>query len=646
MTSFECLFEPINIGKMKLKNRIVLAPMATHYGTKNGRMTQRQIDYYLERARGGAGLIVSESNYVTLEGRGGVNRLGLYDDHQIPEHMKLTEAIHGEGTPVCSQLHHGGSTVSMKAVGQHPVSCSSVPLLTRGELFVGNIPRRLSETEIQDLVGKFAKAAWRAKESGFDAVMVHAAHGYLINQFLSPHTNKRTDRYGGSDEKRARFLIEIVESVREILGTEFPIMVRVTGEELFDGGYGIEFIQKVATWLENAGIDEISVSAGNYEEMERMVAPPNFSEGFLAHNAAAIKEVVNIPVGVVGRIMSPETAEAIIKKGKADLLYLGRPLIADPEFPTKAEEGREAEIRPCIVCNKGCIDRLFAGLDITCSVNASLGKEASKKILPAKESRNALIIGGGPAGMEAARVAALRGHHVTLYEKSAELGGALNKAILLPHKEPVASLIRYYAGQMALLGVTVNLEKEVTPEIIKDMKPDVIILAVGAEPFRLGLPGANLPNVFLAEECMNDPAVIGDPVIIIGGGLLGAELAEALADQGKDPLLVEQLDSIAGEAGFIIKKELLKNLCNKGVKMLVDTKVIAISQNGVIVERFGGRETLEAESVVLATGYQPRKELVQHLDLKDMEFHQVGDVVRARTIMEAVEEGNRVGLFI
>ncbi|NQU13463.1 MAG: FAD-dependent oxidoreductase [Desulfobacteraceae bacterium] len=646
MTSFECLFEPINIGKMKLKNRIVLAPMATHYATENGHMTQRLIDYYLERTRGGVGLVVSESNYVSPEGRGGFYRLGLYDDHQIREHRKLTEAVHREGTPVCSQIHHGGTTVSMKAIGQHPLSCSAVPLLTRGELFVGNIPRQLAETEIMDVVNNFAQAAWRARESGFDAVMVHAAHGYLINQFLSPHTNKRSDKYGGSDENRARFLIEIAESIREILGPEFPIMVRVTGDELFDGGYGIEFIQKVATWLENAGIDEINVSAGNYEEMERMVAPPNFPEGFLVQNAAAIKEVVNIPVGVVGRIMGPEIAETIIKEGKADLLYLGRALIADPEFPAKIREGRETEIRPCIVCNKGCIDRLFAGLDITCSVNASLGREASNRIFPADTSRNVLVIGGGPAGLEAARVAALRGHQVTLYEKSGKLGGALNKAVLLPHKEPIASLIRYYTTQMALLRVQVTLKKEATPEVISAMKPDVIILAAGAEPFRLGLPGSNLPNVFLAEACMNDLDSLGNSVIIIGGGLLGAELAEALADHGKSPVLVEQLDSIAGDAGFIVKKELLKSLCSRGVKMLVGTKVVAISQNGIIVERLGEREILEGDSVVLAIGYRPKMGLVQHLDLRDTEFHQVGDIVAARTIMDAIEEGNRVGLLI
>lgn len=646
MSSFKNLFSQIKIGEMKLKNRIVLAPMATHYGTEKGRVTERQIQYYIERSKGGVGLIVSESNYVSIEGRGGTNRIGLHSDNQIPEHRKLTEAIHEVGTPVCAQLHHGGATVSMKAVGQYPVSCSTVPLLTRGELFVGNIPRRLSETEIQDLVQSFSKAAWRARESGFDAVMVHAGHGYLINEFLSPRTNKRDDRYGGKEENRARFLIEIVESIRKILGPRFPIMVRLTGEELFDDGYQINFTQKLAMWLENAGVDEINISAGSIEEMERGMGRPIGPEGYLSSDSAAIKDIVKIPVGVVGRIMSPKTAEKILEEGKADLVYLGRALIADPEFAKKAGEGRDDEIRPCIVCNKGCIDRLLAGLDIRCSVNPDMGREISKSISSSGRSKKVLVVGGGPAGLESARVAAGRGHRVTLFEKSKELGGVLNQAILLPYKEPIARLIQYYARQMELLGVTIELEKEVTTDVIREIHPDVLILAVGAEPDRLGLPGANLPHVFLAEDYLLGKVSVGHSVIIVGGGLIGAELAEALADQEKEVVVVEQLESVASQAGSIIKKSLLKSLCHKGVKMLVNTKVVAINNKGIIVERFGEKEILKADTIILATGYKPRKELVQNLDVDEMEFYQIGDCIKPRTIMEAVDEANRVGCSI
>ena len=646
MSSFKHIFTPIAIGKMKLKNRVVLAPMATNYGTEKGGMTERQIHYYLERARGGVGLIISESNYISLEGRGAVNRLGLYHDDQIPEHRKLTEALHKAGTPVCAQLHHGGATVSMSAVGQYPVSCSTTPLVTKGEIYVGNVPRRLSEPEIHDLVQKYSRAAWRAKEAGFDAVMVHGAHGYLLNAFLSPHTNKRDDRYGGSDENRARFMLEIVESLRKLLGPQFPILARLTGEELFDGGYRIDFTQKVATWLENAGVDEISISAGNYEEWQRMVAPPSVPEGYLAKDAAAVKEFVKIPVGVVGRIASPQTAEKIIEEGKADHVYLGRAFIADPEFVKKAKEGREDEIRPCIACNKGCIDRLFAGVPIGCSVNATMGKEIERKISRAKRSKKLLIVGGGPAGMEAARVAAARGHRVTLYEKSNQLGGLLNLAIRMPHKQQIEKLMRYLIGQMELLGVAVELGKEVNPEVVGELKPDVLVLAVGSEPVRLGVPGASLPHVFLAEDCLDGKVSLGDSVIIIGGGLLGAELAEGLVDQGKEVVIVEQLESVVLEAGFIVKKELLKSLCHKGVKMLVNAKALAFSNEGVIVERFGEKEIIKAETIILAVGYQPRRDLLQSLEVEKMEFYQIGDCAKPQTIMEAIEDGNRIGFAI
>jgi 2,4-dienoyl-CoA reductase-like NADH-dependent reductase (Old Yellow Enzyme family)/thioredoxin reductase len=646
MSSFPSLTSPMCIGDLKLRNRIVLAPMATHYGTEKGRMTERQIHYYLERARGGVGLIVTESNYVSLEGRGGINRLGLYDDHQIQEHRKLTEALHQAGTPVCAQLHHGGATVSMNSVGQYPVSCSTVPLLTRGQLFVGNVPRRLSEAEIEEMVGRFSKAAWRARESGFDAIMIHGAHGYLINEFLSPHTNKREDRYGGSDQNRARFLLEIVKAVRKALGPRFPILVRLTGEELFDGGYRIDYIQRVSKWLEDAGVDEISISAGNYEEMERMVALSIFPEGFLSKDSEALKKVVKIPVGVVGRIMSPETAERILQEGKADHVYLGRALIADPEFPKKAEEGREKQIRPCIVCNRGCIDRLFEGMDIGCSVNAAMGKEIARKIVPTEPAKSVLIVGGGPAGLETARVAAARGHRVSLWERSKKLGGTLSQAVVLPHKEGIARLVQYYLGQMELLGVTVELGKEATPEAIERFHPDVLVLAVGTEPLRLGLPGASLSHVFLARDMLEGCAVLGQRVAIIGGGLVGAEMAEALADQGKEVVVVEQLDSVAIQAGFIVKKELLKGLCQKGVKMLVNTKALAITREGILVERFGEKELLRADSVLLAIGYQPRNDLVKNLDVSRMKFYEIGDCVKPRMIWEAIEEGNRVGFEI
>jgi len=646
MSQFKELFSPINIGEMKLKNRIVLAPMSTNYATEKGSITERIIQYYMERAKGEVGLIISESNYVSLEGRGGVNRLGLHSDRQIKDHRKFTQAIHDLGTPVCAQLHHAGAAASMKAVGQYPVSCSTVTLLSRQGPFGGNIPRRLSESEIKDLMQCFLQAALRAKESEYDAVMVHATHGYLIHQFLSPHTNKRSDQYGGSEENRARFLLEICKLIRKLLGSHFPIMVRLTAKELLDGGYGIDFTEKLAVWLENVGVNEIGLSSGSKEEVGGSCAPPAYPEGFRADDSEVIKKKVKIPVGVVGRIMSPETAEQIIQAGKADLIYLGRALIADPEFAIKAKTGREDEIRPCIVCNRGCIDCLRADVGIKCSVNPSVGKEALGRTTSAKRSKKLMIVGGGPAGMEAARVAALRGHQVTLCEKSNKLGGNLNKAIFLPHKEQIEKLIQYYVRQMELLGVTIQLDTKVTPDMVEELRPEVLVVAAGAQPIRLGLAGSNLPHVFLAEDCLDGKISLGPKILIIGGGLVGTELADVLTEKGKRVIIVEQLDSVANQLGNIIKEELLIRLCSKGLKIMVNTRVLAISHEGVLVERFGEKETIEANTVIIATGYQSSKELIQNLDIGKMPFHEIGDCVKPRMIMEAVEEGNRIGLEI
>jgi NADPH-dependent 2,4-dienoyl-CoA reductase/sulfur reductase-like enzyme len=275
-----------------------------------------------------------------------------------------------------------------------------------------------------------------------------------------------------------------------------------------------------------------------------------------------------------------------------------------------------------------------------------MGKEVQRRILHADRPKNIVIVGGGPAGLEAARVAAARGHHVTLCEKSKTLGGTLNQAVLLPNKEPISRLIQYQIKQIEILGVTVELEKEVTPAMIRKSRPDVLVMAVGAEPIRLGLPGANLPHVFVAEDFLKGKVSLGSSTIIIGGGLFGAELAEAIVDQGKEVIVVEQLGSVAIQAGFIVKKELLKSLCHKGVKMLVSTKAMGITREGVLVERFGEIEVIRGDTIILAIGYRPRKDLVQNLDIDKMEFYQIGDCVEPRTIMEAIEEGNRVGFTI
>jgi len=327
-----------------------MSPMALNYSTERGRLVQRQIDYYVERARGGAGLIVSESNYVSLDGRAGVTRLGLQSDDMVPEHRRLVGRRFIEtNVPILAQLQHTGRIVNPTAVGQYPVSASAVPLLVKGEHYVGVIPRALTIPEIGGLVEKFGAAASRAVSAGFDGILVHAAHGYLLSGFLSPHSNRRTDRYGGSDENRARFLLEVVRRIRETIGPEMPLVVRVTGEEHNDGGYTAEYTCKLARWLQESGVSEVSISAGNYDEIERLCAPRSIPEGHNVEVAALVKAAVQIPVAVSGRIKQAEMADRIIAEGKADQVWIGRPLIADPYLPRKFEEGRLEDVRECLL---------------------------------------------------------------------------------------------------------------------------------------------------------------------------------------------------------------------------------------------------------------------------------------------------------
>lgn len=641
----QMLFSKIKIGNLDLKNRTVLSPIATHFATEKGKITRKLIQYYIERSKHSIGLIISESNYVSIEGRGGDHRLGLYNDENINEHKKFVKLIHKTETPVCAQLHHGGSTVSLESIGEFPVSCSSVPIYVKGENYIGNIPRTLSKNEVKNLIKCFERAAWRAKECGFDAVMLHAAHGYLINQFLSPLTNKRDDDFGGNQKKRAKFILDIIRSIRKRLGPSFPIMVRLSGDEYLEGGYKLNFINKLVKWLENAGVNEINISTGNYYTLEKTIALSSVPEGFLSNISSEVKKNVNIPIGVVGRIMSPYTAEKIIRDRKADLIYFGRALIADPSFVSKIKENRNMEIRPCIACNK-CIDYLFNNLEIRCSVNAEVGKEARKVKKNSFKTKKVLIIGAGPGGLEAAKICALRGHRVKMFEKSNQIGGMLQKAVIMPYKEPIKRLIKYYEKQMEILGVSIDFGKKATSNSINKYKPDIIISAIGAEINKNVLKIGNSKNVYDVKDYLDDRINYGKTVIIIGGGLVGAEIADAISDRGQKVIIVEKLGSIMVEGGFIVKKELLNRLCQKGVRILVNTEALEIKEGVVLMERFDEIDELHADIIIIAVGYKPVEINFENIHINPKNLFKIGDCVKPRSIMEAIKEGNHVGYLV
>lgn len=645
MANYEHLFSPFKLRNLELKNRIVMAPMATHYAAPDGSVTERLLAHYARRARGGAGMIVTESNYVSREGRGGINRLGLHEDRLIEGHRRLAEAIHRGGARACAQLHHAGITASPGVIGEMPVSASSGSYYVKGESFLGLVPRRPSLDEVQRLISAFGQAARRAREAGFDVVQIHAGHGYLINNFLSPARNKRDDRYGGSPDKRMRFLIEIIGEIRSQVGTDFPVSVRLTGTEHVEGGYDLGFILEVARHLERAGVDEINVSAGSYEEMEWMIQPMAFQDGCLVPFAHEIKRSVKVAVSTVGKIKRPEMAESIISGGDADLVYLGRPLLADPNFPKKAADGRLDEIRYCLSCN-ACIQALFSGKLVHCTVNYALGGDQElAEETPAAFRRRVTVIGGGPAGMEAARVAARRGHEVTLYEKEAVLGGQLPVAAVPPHKEDLNYLINYLRGEVDRSGVRVVRQRVEAGEVEK-LEAEWVILATGADEEIPQIPGVNLPNVVTAIHVLSGKARVGDRVVILGGGLIGCETAEYLADRGRDVIIVKASEGVAPKLEFISRKLLVQRLGEKGVRILVNAETQSITEEGVSVRRFGQEELIPADTVILAKGMKPADTLLNVIRGKGMKVELVGDCKEPRSILEAVHEGARAALSI
>lgn len=602
--NFDNLFAPIKINRLELPNRMVMAPMATNFADSQGGITAQMLSYYRERARSRPGMIISESCYVSPEGRGAVKRLGLARDDVIPGHRVFTEMLHRENVSVCAQLHHAGCTAPMKVIGQYPVSCSSVPLLSKGDPFVGVIPRTLSRSQIQDLVRCFGAAALRAIEAGYDCVQVHAAHGYLINQFLSPLTNIRDDEYGGSDAKRMRFLLEVVREVRRKVPADYPVICRVSGAEFQPGGYGLEFIAQLAQRLEKEGVDEISVSAGSYTRLDLIAPLHPEPQACYRRLAATIKSGLSIPVGLVGRMKTPEMAEAVLKAGDADLIYLGRELLADPQWPAKARRPDLGPIRPCVFCNQGCFDRMLAGAEIRCAVNPRVGREGVSYDPQLSKGRRLLVVGGGPAGMQAAVMGAECGFDVHLVEKTDRLGGKLEVGAVPAGKQGLAGLREYLRRRLIALGVRVQTGTTVTPAFARENAFDKIVVATGsvacdAETF--GLPS---DRTVAAERVLSGHPLPGQNVVVVGGGLVGVETALHLQGAGKQVALVEIAADVLINLGAVLKRNLLTQLNAQSVPVYVDSKIIAIGDAHVTISNVVGEFQLPADHVVLAVGYR------------------------------------------
>lgn len=613
--------------------------MVTVFCDERGMATDRFIAYHEAKAAGGWGMIIVEDYAVDPMGRGFWTP-GLWDDGQIASHTKLVQAVHKKGAKIIAQIYHAGRQTTSALIGGQPVSASPLPCPVLGEL-----PRELTVPEIKKIVSQFGDAALRAKKAGFDGVEVHGAHGYLIAQFMSKYSNKRVDEYGGSLKNRLRFPLEIIADIRKKCGPDFLIDFRISGEEKVPGGRTIEETKIIAAELEKHGIDLIHISVGTYESTWAIIPPMGTELAWIVDYAAEIKKVVDIPVMTVGRINDPMLAEIILRSGKADLIAMGRASLADPELPDKYAREKYEDIRPCIGCQQGCLEVLFRNEPIRCLVNPTLGFEYLQELKQAPVAKKVTIVGGGPAGMEAARAAALAGHKVTLYEKSDRLGGQFILASVPPGKGDISPYIAWAIRQLEKLKVEVKLKTDYTAALFKKEKPDVVIIATGAHPARPAIKGIEGKNVMTAVEVLAGRALPKQKVVIAGGGMVGCETATYLASMGRQVTVVELLPMIASDEEYTRRFMLLKMMEEKGIETLTGAEIVEINQRGVRIKKDGKSQDIPAETIVLALGMVSNNELAKELE-KKVPVKVIGDALSPRNALEAIREGFLAGATI
>jgi 2,4-dienoyl-CoA reductase-like NADH-dependent reductase (Old Yellow Enzyme family)/thioredoxin reductase len=676
------LLEPGRIGKLETRNRIVMPAMSSHGADENGGVTDTMIRYYEARAKGGVGLITVGSMCVDYPlGTSGMPRPAIDKDTLIPGLSKLVKVIHSHGAKAAAQIHHAGPAHRTNTTGLQPVAASAIirPVDYFRPTFFE--PRELSVMEIEDIITKFVKASVRAKEAGFDGIEIHGAHRYLINSFLSPYSNKRQDKYGGNLENRARFLMEIISAVRRVIGPDFPLWCKINAREtVMKDGITLELTKVLVKMLENAGLDAILTSV----YLDVQVRP----RGYNMDASAEVKKLVRIPVIAVGRI-GVDLGEQLLRQGKADFIAMGRGLLTDPDLPNKAASGSLDDIAPCVYCNN-CMLMATGYHDFKCTVNAALNKELEYEIKPVEKSKKVLIVGGGPGGMEAARIAASRGHQVMLYEKERLLGGQLIVASIL--SKEYKSLNKYLIRQINKLGVKVELGKVVTPALVDEIKPNVVVIATGATSDIPEIPGIDRDDVLsgsdvydmLVKGCRSGRGKgskkfsflrtlgnmasiltrapfglsiirwvlgfwvpLGKRIIVVGKDLPGIELADFLVERGKHVVIVDARDEDLPyeEPPMPMLRHFLENrLIENGVALYTGAECQEITDKGLATVRSNGlRRIIKGDTVIFTTNRKPNNELYKALTGKPYEVHLIGDSAKPCGIKEAIHDGCRVG---
>jgi 2,4-dienoyl-CoA reductase (NADPH2) len=665
---FPYLFSPIKVNSMIIRNRIVMTAMHLGY-TPDGEVTDRLVKFYAERARGGVGLIILGGCPIDEYGAM-VGMVGISHDKHIPGLKRLTGTVHATGAKIAAQLYQAGRyTHSAMIGGRKPFSASAV----RSRL-TGETPRALELHEIPSVQAKFAEAALRAIESGFDAVEILGSAGYLISQFFSPLTNLREDGYGGSFQNRMRFGIEVVEKVRKAVGPSYPIIMRLAGNDFMEGSNTNSEAALFAHELEKAGVDLLNVTGGWHETRipQLTMFVPRRAFTYLAQG---IKSAVSVPVIASNRINHPQIGEEILRYGEADMITMARGLLADPDLPEKARTGKADQIFRCVACNQGCFDHVFSFRSVACLVNPRAGCEEEFFVTPSSKPKKVLVIGGGPAGMKAACVAAERGHRVTLVEKSSRLGGQVLLNAKIPGRTEMISVVEDLENNLKSLPVEILLSEVATVSFIKERNPDALILATGASPLRPDIPGIDHENVAMAWDVLSGSKTTGRRVVIIGGNAVGLETALFLAHQGtippevlhflmtnraetpetleklirkgnKEVCVVEMASKAGVDIGPSTRWTVFSEIKRLGVKILTGAKAVEITEEGVKIETEQGTDMIPADSVVVAVGSKSENGLAEELAGEVPELHTIGDAKEPRNAMEAIKEGFLAALKI
>ncbi len=638
--SYEKLFQKGKIGSLTLKNRIVMPAMGTGFASSTGEASDEIIRYYEERAKGGCGLIITEITRIDEEtGIGMSCQLSAISGKHIQRLERLADAVHRYDTRIFAQLHHPGRETPSKLLGGKQIVAPS-PIACK---VVGETPRELTTAECEAMTKKFVAGAVIARTAGLDGVEVHAAHGYLINQFLSPYTNKRTDKYGGNFVNRMRFLTEIIVGIRYAC-PGFPISVRISADEFIEGGLKLEDSVKIARYLESIGVSAINVSCGTYESGYTVIEPYTLAEGWKKHLAAAVKKAVKIPVIAVNNIKHPAVAEQLLEEGVCDFVGIGRGQLADAQWGSKAKYGQEALLRKCLGCMH-CFKVANMGRAIQCTVNPVLGRETvygDDKLVRDGAGRTVAVIGGGPGGMQAAYVLAKRGFQVVLFEKAPQLGGSMNLADKPPHKELITEFIETQKNELAAVGVEVRLNTPGTVDAVKALNPYGVVVAVGGDPIRPNVPGIDGANVYSAEDILaGKVSLTGQKIAVIGGGVTGLETAEVLGENNK-VAVIEMMGAVGTTLYPSVRGMLLKRLGELGVEIVTDHSLTGIGEGRINLIRtsMGYAEEREADAVVIAIGVRPRSALVEEFEAAFDKVTAVGDARRAGLIADATREAN------